>query len=70
MVHFKSMSKFCSLYKLDWQQMAIENTVSSDFDPRLQIVMSVFDINNKIVLIWRPRTTNAHDFTILHVHDI
>ena len=27
----------------DWQQMAIKNTVSSDFDPRLSIVRSVFD---------------------------
>ena len=27
----------------DWQQMTIENTVSSDFDPRSSIVKSFFD---------------------------
>ena len=27
----------------DWRQMATENTVSSDFDPRSSIVKSVFD---------------------------
>ena len=27
----------------NWRQMAIENTVSSDFDPRSSIVQSVFD---------------------------
>ena len=27
----------------DWRQMAIENTVSSHFDPRLSIVKSIFD---------------------------
>ena len=27
----------------DWRQMTIENTISSDFDPCLSIVKSVFD---------------------------
>ena len=27
----------------DWRQMAIENTVSSNFDPQLLIVKGVFD---------------------------
>ena len=29
----------------DWRQMAIKNTVSSDFDPRSLIVMSVFNFH-------------------------
>ena len=33
---------FCHL-SLDWRQMAIENTVSSDFYPRSAIFKSVFD---------------------------
>ena len=55
----------CHLWP-DWRQMAIENTVSSDFDRRSLIVKSVFDycissvISHSGLRIAKPCRYNIH----------